>query len=418
MSPDEVIRVLIVDDITETRENLKKLLYFETDIEVVGTAINGQEAIELSKQYQPHVVLMDINMPELDGIAASGAIRREVPFVQIIMMSVQSEADYLRRSMMAGASDFLTKPFGSDELVASIRRVYDMSAHLRAIPATQMAKLEAAAAEPKDLGQLVAVYSPKGGVGCTTVAINLAVGIQMIEPDSKVALVDCSLQFGDVGVSLNLRANRTITDLVDHIGELDLDLVESVMTKHDASGVQVLLSPAKPEDADLVSADHVRRVLESMKQLYDYIIVDLGSRLQDLELSVFDLANRIILVTAPDVPSVKDVRYFFELVEALEYPHEKLLLVLNKSDTRTGVTPRLIEGNVKHKIFAEIPYERRPVVQSINQGVPYMIMPNVDKRTPLFQNTIVFAQLMLQEFAEKVEEEREPRERPLGRLLG
>jgi pilus assembly protein CpaE len=418
MSPDEVIRVLIVDDITETRENLKKLLYFETDIEVVGTAINGQEAIELSKQYQPHVVLMDINMPELDGIAASGAIRREVPFVQIIMMSVQSEADYLRRSMMAGASDFLTKPFGSDELVASIRRVYDMSAHLRAIPATQMAKLEAAAAEPKDLGQLVAVYSPKGGVGCTTVAINLAVGIQMIEPDSKVALVDCNLQFGDVGVSLNLRANRTITDLVDHIGELDLDLVESVMTKHDASGVQVLLSPAKPEDADLVSADHVRRVLESMKQLYDYLIVDLGSRLQDLELSVFDLANRIILVTAPDVPSVKDVRYFFELVEALEYPHEKLLLVLNKSDTRTGVTPRLIEGNVKHKIFAEIPYERRPVVQSINQGVPYMIMPNVDKRTPLFQNTIVFAQLVLQEFAEKVEEEREPRERPLGRLLG
>ena len=418
MSPDEVIRVLIVDDITETRENLKKLLYFETDIEVVGTAINGQEAIELSKQYQPHVVLMDINMPELDGIAASGAIRREVPFVQIIMMSVQSEADYLRRSMMAGASDFLTKPFGSDELVASIRRVYDMSAHLRAIPATQMAKLEAAAAEPKDLGQLVAVYSPKGGVGCTTVAINLAVGIQMIEPDSKVALVDCNLQFGDVGVSLNLRANRTITDLVDHIGELDLDLVESVMTKHDASGVQVLLSPAKPEDADLVSADHVRRVLESMKQLYDYIIVDLGSRLQDLELGVFDLANRIILVTAPDVPSVKDVRYFFELVEALEYPHEKLLLVLNKSDTRTGVTPRLIEGNVKHKIFAEIPYERRSVVQSINQGVPYMIMPNVDKRTPLFQNTIVFAQLMLQEFAEKVEEEREPRERPLGRLLG
>jgi pilus assembly protein CpaE len=418
MSPDEAIRVLIVDDITETRENLKKLLYFETDIEVVGTAINGQEAIELSKQYQPHIVLMDINMPELDGIAASGAIRREVPFVQIIMMSVQSEADYLRRSMMAGASDFLTKPFGSDELVASIRRVYDMSAHLRAIPATQMAKLEAAAAEPKDLGQLVAVYSPKGGVGCTTVAINLAVGIQMIEPDSKVALVDCNLQFGDVGVSLNLRANRTITDLVDHIGELDLDLVESVMTKHDASGVQVLLSPAKPEDADLVSADHVRRVLESMKQLYDYIIVDLGSRLQDLELSVFDLANRIILVTAPDVPSVKDVRYFFELVEALEYPHEKLLLVLNKSDTRTGVTSRLIEGNVKHKIFAEIPYERRSVVQSINQGVPYMIMPNVDKRTPLFQNTIVFAQLVLQEFAEKVEEEREPRERPLGRLLG
>jgi pilus assembly protein CpaE len=96
-SGEETIRVLIVDDIPETRENLKKMLYFESDMEIVGTASSGEEAIELSKQVKPHIVLMDINMPGLDGIAASEEITREVPFAQIVMMSVQSEASRRRQ---------------------------------------------------------------------------------------------------------------------------------------------------------------------------------------------------------------------------------------------------------------------------------------------------------------------------------
>ncbi len=417
MSSEEIIRVLIVDDIPETRENLKKLLYFETDIEVVGTATNGQEAIELSTQYQPHVVLMDINMPELDGISASSAIRQQVPFVQIIMMSVQSEADYLRRSMMAGASDFLTKPFGSDELVSSIHRVYKMSAHLRAIPTAPTTAQEAVDTQPTDLGKLIAFYSPKGGVGCTTMAINLAVSLGQLVPESKVALVDCSMQFGDVAISLYLRENRSIADLSDHIQDLDIDMLESVMVSHDASKLKVLQAPLKPEEAELVTSEHVRTVLGGLAQIYDYVIIDMGSTLQDIELSIFDVADRVIIVAAPEVPSVKDIRLFFDLVDALEYPPEKFLLVLNKATSGTGVTAKLIENNVKKQILAQIPADGRVVLHSVNQGVPYMILPNVDKRSPLVQQTSLFAKAVLQEFEEK--EEVVPQvERPsLGRLF-
>ena len=167
MSGDrETIRVLIVDDIPETRESLKKMLYFEPDMEVVGTAESGEEGIELAKRFQPHVVLMDINMPGLDGISASEAIGRDVPFAQIVMMSVQSEADYLRRSMLAGARDFLTKPFTMDEMIATVRRVYEMSAYARAaMPSVQAGVPEVTAAVPSELGRLIAIYSPKGGVG-------------------------------------------------------------------------------------------------------------------------------------------------------------------------------------------------------------------------------------------------------------
>lgn len=118
-----VIRVLIVDDFPETQENVRKLLQFESDVEVIGKVGTGEEAIKMAQEYIPDIIMMDINMPNIDGITASREISKLVPHSQIIIMSVQSDADYLRRAMLAGARDYLTKPFGGDELVASIRRV-------------------------------------------------------------------------------------------------------------------------------------------------------------------------------------------------------------------------------------------------------------------------------------------------------
>ena len=118
------IRVLIVDDIPETRDHLSKLLGFEADIDVVGSAASGREAIEMASKLTPDVVLMDINMPDMDGISATERLSAEVPSAAVVMMSVQGEADYLRRSMLAGAREFLVKPFSSDELTSSIRQVY------------------------------------------------------------------------------------------------------------------------------------------------------------------------------------------------------------------------------------------------------------------------------------------------------
>ncbi|MCB0367971.1 MAG: response regulator [Bdellovibrionales bacterium] len=119
------ITVIIVDDLPETRENIRKLLQFESDIEVIGQAGTGEEAVQMAKAHTPNIILMDINMPGIDGIGASQQITESVPSAQIIIQSVQSDPNYLRRAMMAGARDFLTKPYGGDELVAAIRRVHD-----------------------------------------------------------------------------------------------------------------------------------------------------------------------------------------------------------------------------------------------------------------------------------------------------
>jgi len=395
----ETIRILIVDDIAETRESLKKMLYFEPDMEGVGTARNGQEAIELAGKHKPHVVLMDINMPGLDGISASRKITDQVPYAQIVMMSVQSETDYMRRSMAAGARDFLTKPFTMDEMISTVRRVYDMSAHLRAAAPVQRAGQPTADAPlPGTIGKLIAVYSPKGGVGCTTLAINVATAMTQIDKSLNIAVVDCKVQFGDVKIALDIRADRSILDLVDNIDELDLDLIESAMVRDDRSGLRALLAPSKPEQADLVEATHVAIILERLKGIFDYVIVDMGSTLRELELTVFDQADRIMLVATPDLPSITGIRNFFELLEVLSYPRELILLVLNKSDSNAALNARMIENHLKHQVFVEIPSEDRVVQHSVNHGIPYIIAPNVDRRLALLQKTGLLAQQLIQVF--------------------
>src|SRR6478609_4262755 len=238
------IRVLIVDDIPETRDHLAKLLGFESDIEVVGSAASGREAIELASALTPDIVLMDINMPDMDGIAATERLASEVPTAAVVMMSVQGEADYLRRSMLAGAREFLVKPFSSDELSASIRQVW---------------------ARERDKGTVVAFFSPKGGVGRTTMAVNAAVAA-VTELGKKVCLVDGSFQFGDVGVLLNLNPkNMSIADLAPEIqvGN-EWDSLDSFIVNH-SSGVRVLLAPPSPEMAELITPAGIRQVLEALR---------------------------------------------------------------------------------------------------------------------------------------------------------
>lgn len=400
MGEEKRIRVLIVDDILETRENLRKLLQFERDIEVVGAATGGAESIEMAKELAPDIVLMDINMPDLDGIAAAEAILQASPHTQLVMMSVQSEADYLRRSMLAGAREFLTKPFTSDELVTALRRVYRLKPRIEAPPVIQRAPpLEEISrpTKPEKRGKAIVLYSPKGGVGCSTIATNLAIALGE-EGEKKVALVDFSLQFGDLGVLLNLQPQSTIADLVPHIEELDDILLDEVMQAH-SSGVKALLAPPRPEMADLVAPEHMRRILAQLKSIYDYIIVDTESSLSDLTLAVLEGSDKILLVIVPDIPTIKNARLFFEVMEALDHPPEDIMLVLNKVNHRGSIREKNIEASIKHPIASRINDDRQAALAAANQGIPLLIGK---KNGPISQDILTLAH-QLREELEKVE---------------
>jgi pilus assembly protein CpaE len=318
------------------------------------------------------------------------------------MMSVQGEADYLRRSMLAGAREFLIKPFSSDELVSSIRRVYQLGASRRqAMPAmSQTAMGSATSAEPvaQEAGKLVSVFSAKGGVGCSTIAVNLAIALQQ-NAAIKVAIVDTSLQFGDVGVLLNLYASRTIADLAVNADELDNELILDIFIPH-SSGVKALLAPPRPEVADTVTPSLLTEVLDRLRRMFDVVVIDTGSVLDDVVLSVLDMSDKIIVVTTPEIPAIKNAKLFFEVTEALEYERSRIMFVLNKTDKRINIRAEDIEANIKYKIEGQLPLDERSVTTAVNQGVPFVLG---NKNSLLSQATNQLSAHLLQSFEEEDE---------------
>lgn len=120
----ERIRVLIADDHTLVREGLRALLQAEGEFEVIAEAANGREAIDRAIQMQPDVVLMDIGMPEVDGLAATRRITKTNPAIRVLVLTVHESEDYFFRVLEAGAHGFLVKDAASTELLAAVRAVH------------------------------------------------------------------------------------------------------------------------------------------------------------------------------------------------------------------------------------------------------------------------------------------------------
>jgi len=357
------IRVLIVDDIPETRDHLTKLLSFETDVDVIGAAASGTEAIDLAGRLSPDVVLMDINMPDMDGIAATEQLASAAPGASVVMMSVQGEADYLRRSMLAGAREFLVKPFSSDELTASIRQVYtrerEKLSRMAPVAAPRGPAQNGTGDSDREPGLVVAVFSPKGGVGRTTIAVNTAVAAA-VDGGKKVVLMDGSLQFGDVGVLLNLNPkNKSIADLAPELENGEADSIDTFVINH-SSGIRVLLAPPSPEMAELVSPAGVKRAIEALS-------------FNDTTLAILDSADVILTILSLEITSIKNMRLFLEVAEQLGYGSDKIRLVLNRADSTLGIRVADVEHSIGRKIDHTIVSDGRSVVYALNRGVPFYL---------------------------------------------
>ena len=387
-----MIKVLIVDDIPETRDHLSRLLGLEREIDVAGTAGSGEEAIRIAMELRPDIIVMDINMPEMDGIAAAETISQRIPSSPIIMMSVHGEAEHLRRAMLAGAREFLVKPFSGDEFATSIKRVYERELVRRNQLHEAVGPPAAATGPSTDSGedpQVVAVFSPKGGAGTTTIATNLAVALKR-ETGQRIALLDANLQFGDVGVLLNLNPKaRSIADAVEG-GEPDRDIIESVMVDH-PTGIRVLLAPPNPEGADLVTAPYLRKIVEMLRVTHDWVVVDLPSGLNDHTLGVLDEADQILVVAALEITTIKNVRLFLEVADQLDYDRSKLRLVINRADAAQGIRIPDVEASIRRSIDGTIVSDGRLAVLAVNRGVPFVVS---HPESPLSRDLVRFARTL------------------------
>jgi pilus assembly protein CpaE len=316
--------------------------------------------------------------------------------------------------------------------MSTIRRVYETGkSRVAMMPAQPSAPTMAptATGRPRRAGEVIAVFSPKGGVGCTTIAVNLAVALQRtMGEERKVGVMDVSLQFGDVGVMLNLQAHRSMSDLVPHLDELDSDLLTTVLAPH-GSGIKALLAPPHPEESETLltstvpdagtgSSSPVGALLGLMRQEFDLTIVDMWSWIDDVTLTVLDAATMIMLVITPNIPAIKSARLFLEVADRLNYSMDKIALVVNRIDRRTGIRVEQIE-QAMIPVVGQIPLDEQTVQASVNHGVPFVMR---DETRPISEGILHLSEhvmsKLIAEQEEAEEEDVEPSRLRLGRVFG
>jgi pilus assembly protein CpaE len=352
-------KILVVDD----DPNVQRLLTYTLKQEGydVVVAADGAEGFRSWGADSPNLILLDVMLPKLDGYQVATKIRAEegsTAHVPIIMLTAEREVEQKVRGLRAGADDYLIKPFHPAELLARIKSLL-----------ARFAPNDALVGRPP-LGRIHVFYGAKGGVGTTTIAINAAIGLHR-ELGRKVCLVDGNLQFGDHRVFLDLGLDRkSIVDVVT-APSMDIDLIKQVLVKHD-SGIDLLLAPPSPETAELVGQDHMPLILDHLRTLYDYVLVDIDKKLDEVNLRILDAADTIFVVMTADLSCLKNVRLVLETIANLGYEQDKVRLVLNRSNAFTGISVKNAEGALKRTIDHQIVNEYRGAISALNSGAPFM----------------------------------------------
>lgn len=353
-------RILVADD----DQNVQRMLRYTLEQEgyEVVIAADGAEALRLWEAEQPACILLDVTLPKLDGYQVATKLRSQEGqgvHVPIIMLTAERDVEQKVRGLRAGADDYLVKPFHPAELIARIKSLL-----------ARFAPQEALVGTPA-MGRVLAFYGAKGGVGTTTLAINTAIALHR-ELGRRVVLVDGCLQFGDHRVFLDLGLDKkSIVDAVS-APTMDQDLLRNVVVRHE-SGIDLLLAPPSPETAELVTPERLAGALELLRDLYDYVIVDIDQRLDDLNLHVLDEADRVEVVMTADLSCLKNVRLVLETVGHLGWETTKIQLVLNRSNAFTGISVKNAESALRRSIDYQVVNEYRGAISALNSGSPFMV---------------------------------------------
>jgi pilus assembly protein CpaE len=356
------ISILLVDDAPDSRVTLKRLLT-AAGFTVAGEAGTGTEGVGLVRETHPDVIVVSLEEPVARPLKSIEALTIAAPETPVVVVSSLVDKEYLRRAMVAGARDFLGHPLTQDELAKTITSLVEVERKRKALSQDVL--------ENGHRGDLIAVFSGKGGVGKSTLATNLAVSMAIeAKQKQRVAIVDLDLLLGDVAIMLDVTPERTLADLVPLVDKLDPDLLRSFLHVH-SSGTKVLCAPTRVEDGESLNPERVRRVLDVMARTFDYVVVDLPRTFDDRVVTALDMANTILLVTSYDVPCLKSTKVVLDTLRAWRYSEDKLKLVINHANRTNGFGPGEAERALDYPVFWKVPSDFA-VANTSNHGKPFV----------------------------------------------
>lgn len=350
--------LLIVDDDDAVAEMLEVMLR-NAGYEV-RRAASGEEALQQIYKAPPDALICDVLLPGIDGYTLCKRVRQHplTKTLPILMLTAQGDISAKIAGFEAGANDYLAKPFEPPELVYRVKNLLARAA-------------SEAPSAPLRRGKIIAVFGAKGGVGKTTMAVSLALAIRL-RTRQRVIIVDADLTFGDIAVHLNIAPTRSIVDIVRSGDEIEREMVNQVLLPH-PSGLQALLAPPRPEEAELVSPDHITRILDLLAVSADYVVVDCQTSYDDRTLSVFDRADHVLLVITPEIGPLKNTSLFLSLANQLGINPNAISVVLNRANSGVGIGVGEIERVLRRKINFHVISGGQPVVTSVNRGMPLIL---------------------------------------------
>jgi Flp pilus assembly CpaE family ATPase len=308
------------------------------------------------------LVVIGPNVPSGEALGFAEAMRPVRPAAGVVLVRSQVDVSMLTEALRAGIREVV--PSGDQAaLAAACRRSLEISRGLLA------GSVPEPAAESSRDGRIVTVFAAKGGCGKTTLAINLAVALA--NDERRVCLVDLDLTFGDVAISVQVNPARTIIEAVRMADHLDTTGAASLLTRY-RPGLDLLLAPVTPGDAEKISPQLVRELLTVLRGMYDYVVVDTPAQFSEHVLVALDASAHHVLLTTPDVPALKNLRVTLDTFDMLSYPADIRSIVLNRSDAKVGLTAEDVTTVARTPIAAQVPSSREVPI-SINKGIPIVV---------------------------------------------
>ena len=340
-------RILVVDDDPQVRRLMQLALKRQGyEVEMAST---GEEAIAKVVTTKPDLVLMDVMMPDMDGFEATKRIRRlpEGHSIPVIFLSALTQVDAKIKGLRVGGTDYVTKPVNLPELLARIE------AHLRST------------APP--MGKLINIFTSKGGVGATTIAVNLPFALRQVAKEKTVILIDWQRPIGDAGVFLGLIEPRSLDVLIPSIDAVDEEALQQVLVEYEP-GIRVLPGLSDPELAPKMTMEALGNVLEVALTMADYVVADVGQILlwDEPPLITKDIGANICVVT----PEITSLRRTLQVQQSVDREEYDFWLLLNKEEMPGGINTRQIESYLGHTMMGKLPYDPATTTRALNVGRP------------------------------------------------
>jgi pilus assembly protein CpaE len=356
--------LVIVDDDDEFLAEAKSL--FEGRAPIAHSLADVQRQVE---EGTVDLVVLGPTYAHESGLKEASLLLDVDPDLAVILVAGTITAPLLKAALRAGLKDVIEAPLTAPKVTDTLNQVerHQRRATAAAVPAAPAAPAPPA---PKE-GTVITVMSAKGGSGKTVVATNLAMLLTRHTDPKRVAIVDADLQFGDVGLVLQLEPKLTLVNAAHELHRLDDSLLESLMVRH-PSGLRVLAAPLEPAFADEVSTAAMTEILQRLRTMFEYVVVDTASLLDELLLSILERSDQVLLVVDMDLPSIKNAKLALETLRLLKFPLGKIKVILNRGNAKVRLDVSEIERSLQMKVTAAVPSDAM-VPASVNEGVPVVV---------------------------------------------